>query len=486
MKAINNLKYVLLSLLVVAVSSCGEDFLNTEPGEYISDQQISTSPAANQAILNGIYAGIRTFGAGNTTFHVDYGHMSTLNATEMMGQDVAMSAFHWFGFYNNYSGRDATSSRSRLLWVTYYGQIFSANKIINGIPLDTDNEEAAHILGQALTLRSLFYHTLVRLYGPAVSVNPTGKGVPIVDGTSFDGQPRATVDEVYNLIVADMENAVSLLEGFDRDSKQVINQNVANGILARIYLDLEEWQKAADAANAARQGFNLMSSDDYSFGFDELANVEVMWGSDIDNESTSIFASFFSHFDNTNNGYAGALAIYKIIDARLYDAIPDTDVRKTVFVDPVNGSEEYESLPGYANIKFVDATFFEGDYIYMRAAEMYLIEAEALARLNDATAADVLLDLVSTRDSEYTKSTSTGADLADEVYLQRRIELWGEGFSWFDLKRLNLPMIRDYTGTNHPEFAQMNFDAGAKEFLFQIPEDEINANEEIPFADQNL
>ncbi|MGK7395767.1 MAG: RagB/SusD family nutrient uptake outer membrane protein [Candidatus Cyclobacteriaceae bacterium M3_2C_046] len=486
MKLLYKISYIILGFVVVAaLNSCSEDFLDTEPAEYVSEGQIATSPAANQAIVNGIYAALRTYGAGNTTFHVDYGLMSTLNATEMMGQDVAMSAFHWYGFYHNYSGREATSSRARLQWVTYYTQILAANTVANAIPLDADDAESQHILGQALALRGLFYHNLVRLYAERYAGNEGQPGIPIYDGSTFEGQPRSSIGDVYDRIVIDLENAADLLEGFDRSTKQEINQNVAQGLLARVYLDMERWQDAATMANTAREGLSLMSGQDYLDGFDDIGNSGWMWGSDIDNESSTIFASFFSHFDNTNNGYAGALAVYKLINAGLYDQIPETDLRRQAFVDPVSGSEAYPQLPGYSNIKFRDATFFEGDYVYMRVAEMYLIEAEALARLNDASAANVLSELVSSRNPDYTPPTATGSALVDEVLLQRRIELWGEGFSWFDLKRLNRPVIRDYEGTNHASFGRFNIDAGDPQFTFQIPEDEINANEAIPTLDQN-
>jgi hypothetical protein len=248
-----------------------------------------------------------------------------------------------------------------------------------------------------------------------------------------------------------------------------------------------DWAKAAEMANAARAGYVPMSAQEWLGGFSSLSQSECMWGADIDGESSTIFASFFSHFDNTNGGYAGALAVYKGISAELYDQISETDIRRQAFVDPVNLNPDYPQFEaGYENIKFRDATFFEGDYIYMRASEMYLIEAEALARAGqDANAQQVLFDLISVRDDAYEMSSNTGDDLVEEVYLHRRIELWGEGFSWFDLKRMKKPMVRDYPGSNHAAFALFNIEAEGNMFNFQIPEDEINANDAISATDQN-
>ena len=123
------------------------------------------------------------------------------------------------------------------------------------------------------------------------------------------------------------------------------------------------------------------------------------------------------------------------------------------------------------------------DVPYMRAAEMYLIEAEALSYTNETAAKQVLLTLAQNRDPNYTLSTNIGAALKNEIYIQRRIELWGEGFRFYDLKRLNQPL--DRTGANHdPALVGQLFEvpAGDNRWQWQIPQDEINSN---PLVEQN-
>ena len=113
----------------------------------------------------------------------------------------------------------------------------------------------------------------------------------------------------------------------------------------------------------------------------------------------------------------------------------------------------------------------------MRVAEMYLIEAEALARQNKNTEAqDILFLLANNRDSKYVKSTKTGADLVNEILLQRRIELWGEGFRFLDLKRLNAKL--DRTGSNHNTAlaVMMTVEPGDILWQFMIPKAELDAN----------
>jgi hypothetical protein len=115
----------------------------------------------------------------------------------------------------------------------------------------------------------------------------------------------------------------------------------------------------------------------------------------------------------------------------------------------------------------------------MRAAEMYLIEAEALARQGgkDGLAAAVLFTLASSRDSAYTLSVKTGAALIEEILVQRRVELWGEGFRFLDLKRLGLAL--DRTGANHiSALADNNMQIPASDLRWEwlIPQLEVDAN----------
>ena len=88
---------------------------------------------------------------------------------------------------------------------------------------------------------------------------------------------------------------------------------------------------------------------------------------------------------------------------------------------------------------------FEGDYIYIRASSLYYTEAEALARQGrEAEARQVLYEITSQRDKTYSLSSKSGNELVNEIILQKRIELWGEGYAWFDMKRLGTPLERIY------------------------------------------
>jgi hypothetical protein len=117
----------------------------------------------------------------------------------------------------------------------------------------------------------------------------------------------------------------------------------------------------------------------------------------------------------------------------------------------------------------------------MRSAEMYLIEAEARARQGQTAAAQAaLFTLNKARNPDYVQSTSTGQTLIDEIMFSRRIELWGEGFRFTDLKRLNLPLNRNGI-SNHLAALISVYDipVGDVRWEFLFPQDEINANPAI-------
>jgi hypothetical protein len=114
---------------------------------------------------------------------------------------------------------------------------------------------------------------------------------------------------------------------------------------------------------------------------------------------------------------------------------------------------------------------------------MFLIEAEALARNNNESGSKtVFTTFMKTRVPTYTTSTSTGDAYITEIMDSRRVELWGEGFRFFDLKRLNLSLNRNGSNHNTALAVAMTVPAGDNTWQWLIPQAEINAN---PLIKQN-
>ena len=199
-----------------------------------------------------------------------------------------------------------------------------------------------------------------------------------------------------------------------------------------------------------------------------------------------------SFFEQTGDGYDGFY-----INEELVDHFTPTDIRNTFFEYNVPGAPDH-----YATNKFgiehssYEVTLlngetvkqktinFEESIIMMRVAEMYLIEAEAKARLGETDARDLLYELQVNRDPAAVQSGNTGAALIDEILLERRKELYGElGIDWLDAKRLQLPL--DRRGSNHEPPNDYVLAPNDARFILKIPQKEIDSNDFINQSDQN-
>jgi ragB/susD domain protein len=484
------MKKVIFSLLAVSSMLIGcrdeDKLLDSSAQNYVSQDQLSELiakfPEKASSITSGFESGNNKYMVAFGGAHERFGYMSILLGMEFMTNDAAIYSSkypHFATTYYPYRSRDVDHHTNEWVWTFYYKVVYNMNLILNSLPSTSTITEDKQMRGRALAMRALAYLDLVRLYGA------DGLGIPYYS-QSVNSNARVPSSTVMGYIETDLKEAYNLLTGYRRSDKQSINKNVVSGFLARYYMEAKNYTLAAQYANEARQGYTPMSAAQLMDGFDDISNPEWMWGADIDGSTSTIYASFFSHMSNMNRGYAG-LGVQKMIDKRLYNKISSTDYRKQWFLGSDTNVTQIGvtvpvKLPQYSNLKFQDASgsSFVGDYVYMRAAEMYFIEAEAYARLgNNTQAQDVLYDIMSKRDPSYVKSTSTGNTLLEEIMVNKRIELWGEGQNFFDQKRWGVSLDRTYSGTNHFSSGQLNIATGDSKFNFMIPQAELDANKSV-------
>ena len=494
-------KYIAASMIALAgLTSCSDSYLDTDYTEYLDQEAAAEAAGKNPDVfLNGMWSWMVTYSQTGSGSHDDFGYMGSLHATDMMSEDIVMASSHWFNYDHQLDNNQESYRRVRCHWMNYYTMIAKANEIISLYPDGGDTVDKKGLLGQAQAIRGLAYLHLIQLYQFPLnadgSINGNAAGVPLMyteaDGksaeeiASFKG--RNTVAEVLAQIELDLTNAVdNLSAGYKRPNKNYIDVTVANGILARYYLLVGEWQKAANAANEARKSYSMMKADATGLydGFVTTSNGEWMWGFAHTTETQTTYASFFSMISNIAPGYAGIGYAPRLIDARLYSQIPDTDARKAWFNGPEGAEQATEaaSLP-YANVKFGHKSDWTENYMYMRAAEMVLIEAEAYAHMNQGDkAAQVLKVLMAERQPDWNETTVT----VEDIYFQRRIELWGEGFAYYDLKRLNKGIDRTYEGNNYMPSYNIKVPARDTRWIYQIPLKEIQENDLVNEEDQNV
>lgn len=480
--------------------SCGDKFMEDAVSTAYLNSEMATElttsdPEALNSYLRGAFSYLVQFDITGAASHDDFSFMSVLHSTDMMGQDIALSGFHWFGYDYAHDNHEFNYRRTLVDWLTFYTIISKANEIIDLFPVEPETADAKGILAHGYALRGFAYYYLIQLYQHPVkedgTVNWDAPGVPMryssVDGLSDEEiekrKGRNTLRMVYEQIESDLSKAATLFEGgYTRPNKNYLDASVAYGLLARYYLLSQQWEKAAEFAKKAYSGYAL--NDYVNDGFYDINNSEWMWGFDHSTETQTAYASFFSHISNIAPGYAGLAYSSRLVDKALYESIPENDKRKAWFNGPEgdpNQSTAGAQLP-YANVKFGAVSDWTMDYMYMRAPEMYLIEAEALAQQGkESEAAAALKPLMNVRVIAWSKTSMS----VEDIYQQRRIELWGEGFSFFDLKRLNKGINRNYSGNNHLTGYQLAVPARAKTWIYQIPQREMQENSALKASDQN-
>ena len=438
-----------------------------------------------------------------------------------------------------------TSLTTELMWYHRYNIILHANLLINGIADSGFTETAAlnEILGQAYTYRAYAYLELVQHYGRGYLIgNPsTDPGVPLLFSSvsPFTSEPRSTVQEIYDQVEADLNAAIAAFEngsgrtGSGAAAKSQLNINVAHGLKARWALSKGDWATAASSAVAARDGFPLLDEGDWLSGFNTNTLSEVIWGSHVIEAETTFFRSYFYLASNTFNG-SQIRNNPKAADRRLVDAIPATDYRGQVFLPdaPNSNTSAANGEGGWANNtnplytteeEFDDAiaaikaeyglvsghnthpymhfklkqvnpgTIDPDDVIYMRSSEMYLIEAEAKLMMSDLGGAkDALAPLAEARDSAWDADAfGTEDSFMDHLKFQWRLEMWGEGFGYKNHIRWDEGVDHAANGGSgasevlYQQSYQIDRPSINDDWIFKIPQSEINANPNLNSSDQN-
>jgi hypothetical protein len=455
-------------------TSCKKEFLDEpKPTSSIPASDIYASEVGVRSFLTGIYRNLRTQWGTSTDA---WGITSVNLSREVKGLDV-IAASNWYNFDYQHDNREPSYRRVSFTWNFFYETVNQANNLIDGVTksaLPQATKDA--LIAEGRAIRAWAYFELVREFSHAYSENPDAPGVPLYTTPTTlttTGNPRGKVRDVYNLITSDLEFAVTKLPT-TRQLKDVINKNVANGLLARVYLEMGKYNEAITAAQAARSGYSLSASN-YSTPFNDIAKSEVIWGFPQSSDQSIYYGSPSAFY-----GYSSTAGYYNFyIDSVFVSKFTSTDVRKANFFS--TGATSVYSR--YKTSKFGTATNFTDHIIMMRVPEMYLIEAEAKAELGQADAADVLYTVQKNRDTDAVKSTSTGAALVAEILFERRKELYGEiGVGYLDIKRKGLPLVRS---TGHPVAYRFNIPANSNKFTLKIPQTEMDANKSLTSADQN-
>lgn len=489
------LKYLGSSAAVTACAlvftGCVEETL--PQSDLATDEVVASSTSATEGIANGMssYA-VDVMWDGE--YHFTFGYPS-----QMIIRDVLTGDYNHIGEigyskwrqwqYNQYLGQDYLYAQ--YVWNYYYGFLGSVNGVIRAIDEETAASGPLAYLATAFAYRAMLYLDLARMYEFLPNdIYTDGKNnegntvlnltVPIVkeDLTEEEAafNPRATRMDMYTFILEDLNKAEKYIPNLTNTSNNTMpDLACVYGLKARLYMWVEDYENAAlyarKAIDAAKVSpYTESKALGIATGYNNTA--DFMWCCAQNSETYAVktgIINWISWVSNqTSFGYTGDGTILHVaIDKSMYDRISDTDWRKKQWVAPAGSALEgkntfisdidKKTIPAYGALKFRPGEGDRDDYLVgaatavplMRVEEMYFIEAEATEHVTPGAGIELLSTFMTQyRDPSYAYS---GSDAIDEIVFQKRVELWGEGQTFFDIKRLDMSVTRGYKGTNWQE-----------------------------------
>ena len=301
-----------------------------------------------------------------------------------------------------------------------YEQIKGINAVLNGIDDATGSVEEKEIVkAQALGTRAYYYFILVNMYGEPYNYNKEAPGVVLKLDVAYseEGMSRSTVEEVYARVVEDLETASALLNKHPKTrGDYLINSTAVDILLSRVYLYMEEYDKAIVAADRA------ISTAEGLFDYKTLPEgglfVEHFYMATYDNPEVEWL------FSNVQ------IPAFSLV-------VPSNDL--------LSKFDANDRRQGYLTYLLKIEPVDKGANVMVRSAEAYLNRAEAKVLAANPDLVGALEDLNELR--RYRIMNYSDVDIADaetllnEIREERRKELCFEGHRWFDLRRYGMPSI---------------------------------------------
>ena len=491
------MKKIFLSIcgLAALLTSCD---LDLEPKQSLNDELATSTYEYLNSATAGNYAVLTSGAWYNGSFAIAFDVMCGNGMIGPYDSGRMSSEVVW----------NFTPTSTFGYWATAYNCILNCNRVLTAIENDeydrgtATQQDIDNIKAENLFLRALAYFDLVRLYGqPYGYIKENGitgdaaLGVPIVLVDDLTLRPsRNTVAEVYeNLIIPDLQEAENLMaDDYVRagvtDRAATATKPVIQALMARVYLNHEDWQLAADYAtkviNSGR--YRLLSGD----------NFVSIWKNENDGApataapsgSEIIFEVYIDRGDGTTTDIGNYLTLREdnpmgggYGDVRmsndLIELFDETDVRYTQLTSTTKRTD-YQSL-GYRWCTKYPGKGYELPYNnvpILRISEMYLTRAEALYRgatISGVTALDDLNRVATSRGA----ATYTQSQLSiNTLFTERRKEFFFEGHVFFDMKRLQISLNRtDY----HLDESKRNLNFPDPLWAMPIPQSEILVNPNI-------
>ncbi len=486
-------------LLTLLFSSCG-DFLD----EYSTDQRYCENADDLEALMIGEgFLGFRKDGyynqgtlsksilesEANQSMYFPWIHVVDDDAEAFLVNYVTEDTgtpYYMLGKLANWS-EDPFSSIQNIQWLDkdwtkLYKHIGALNSIIYQAQeikgKDRRNEKIEllkHVSGEAHFLRAFYYFYLANAYGLPYSTASasTDFSVPLKVSEVIEDKhfTRATCEEVYQQIWADLEAAESELEGYSptTNPKLRVGIGAVKAFKSRVALYMERYQDAIDATNAFSElDYKLIDlrQHDSNNSFNNRNSSELIFTTGTYNACYIFINDSTSQWNGDDNRASSFKASNDLMEK--YTA---NDLRLTTFF--MKSAKSKAPLPNKYFVQPGDYNYTDiaSDIFSIRYAEVLLNKAEALAMLNKNEEARNTLQLLREKrivGANISDIPTDNQQLIEFIRTERRMELCFEGHRWFDLRRYSVnskyPLSEDFCIT-HPAYtydavSNMNYHTG--------------------------
>lgn len=451
MKIISQSALIFMALLTIT-SGCKKLIELDAPTNQVISTEVFKSDSTAQSAVLGIYSDMMSASekimSSATTLY------ASLSSNQLIGYTP--------GVRDEFAGCEIGLASHPVLnsafWGAAYRYIYAANLCHERLVESEINPALKKVLlGEVLFLRAMCYFNLVNFFGDVPLITST-------DHRTTANQPRASVAEIYDRLVADLQQAADYLpETFTGVNRVRATRWAAIALLARIHLYRQEWQKAADAASI------VIDKD--------LFTLTPLSGVFLKNSTEAIFqlmpvSPSWNTWESRDLLPASANETPKfMLSERLLQAFEAGDERKAVWISSrmFNGQTVYYPTKYKAYANTVPVTEY---YMVLRLAEQYLIRAEARAHLLQIADGAEDLNMTRRRAGLPDAVPANSDELLQLLEKERELELFLEwGHRWFDLKRTG--RINDVMSAIHPNTWN------EKDALYPIPIDQLNLNHNL-------
>jgi tetratricopeptide (TPR) repeat protein len=433
------MKYKLLISAVMCLffAGCKQEFLEIPAKTALSTSVFFTTQSDFEQAINGAYAPLRgLYGGGSGAWAM--GELRSDNTTYKYNpNDRGTISAEFIKDFTDDSSNPVPGNK----YVTDYVIIARANQILDQIdPVSFDAAVKSNIKGQAYFLRAFAYFDLVQYFG----------GVPLhlkpVTTLAETALPLSTADQVYAQIIADAQQAVSILPNKATQASGRVTSGAANTLLANVYIVQKKWSQAETTLKLVT-GYSLLSNYANAFEPAQKNNAESIFEVQY-KEGTEGFASnFFYTFLVQPISAAEVTAItgipevartiegYNIPTPDIIAAYEANDVRKAASIGTLTASGvNYPYIRKYAHAHALTNNTNDNWPVY-RYAEVLLFLAEAINEQGRPTEALPFLNQVRLRAGLGSSTASGQSGVRDAILQERRVELAFENKRWLDLVR---------------------------------------------------